>query len=150
MGRLFGVVGEMSESDRHVLMRQALRAKHLRFLHDHPTVGRSESEKPAIHDREPPVDESRRAPVGEQFAKPETGLETLPKSSEVLRRALRNVGHGANLADSHQAGPPPANDSPIPTKENAPKEVFDILNLRRLLDSGKLTQQEYLDRLHWR
>jgi hypothetical protein len=39
MGRLFDVLGEMSESDRHVLMRQALRAKHLRFLLDQKAVG---------------------------------------------------------------------------------------------------------------
>jgi hypothetical protein len=96
------------------------------------------------------VNDCQRAPAGEQPAKEATRLEGLPKSSEVLRACLANIDHGTHVDEAHEAGPLAEKGCPSPGGANLAKEVSEVLHLRRLLDSGELTQEEYLDRLHWR
>ena len=137
MGQLFGVVGEMDESDRHVLMRHALRAKHLRFLRNQNT-GHNEGANggSAGFDGEPQVDGRNRA-------------EQSPSTSEGPRPEPPNISNGANAAELHAARSFAEGGSAGPARESVAKEVSEILHLRRLLDTGKLTREEYLDRLHW-
>src|SRR5262249_23096662 len=133
MGQLFGVAGEMSESDRHALMQHALRAKHLRFLRDQKT------------DQVP----NGAGESNEQLATAATKPQRLPSSSEVLRDGPRDIGNGLKSDTVGEQKACAERDQAQGAGRNLAQEVSEILHLRRLLEPGELTQEEYLSRLHW-
>jgi len=107
MAQGYQLLGDMSESERHSLMRRALRAKHLRFVGEQKQIGRSEGENrrvqpgaepPALPPNEPqskaperldpiPPEPQTKAPDRLDPIPPEP-QRRLPSAWEILEKAL--------------------------------------------------------------
>jgi hypothetical protein len=115
----------MSEPERSVLIRRALRDKHLRFLHDQQKAQDQASLKP--------VGKHEQASSGREDLKASVG-SAAPK---------RSAPAAVPGQDRQEPAKPAAAQNLSPAAQAA-----DALALRRLLESKKLTQAEYVKRLY--
>jgi hypothetical protein len=138
------ILGPMSESERHVLMQRALRAKHLRFLR-----------------------EQKVSQYQDRSSLSGTSKEESPSPRGTPSPAVAGFGHQTDHSGSAVGGARLFPPRVLPTQNNQeqPKDggvlakdqqntrltsqAIEALNLRRLLDCGKLTQEQYSERLDW-
>jgi hypothetical protein len=119
------MLGPMSEPERFVLMRRALRDKHLRFLHDQQKAPDQASLQPAgKREQASSGREDLKAPVGPAAPKrpAPAAVSGQDRQEPAKPDAARNLSPAAQAADA--------------------------LALRRLLESKNLTQEEYVKRLN--
>jgi hypothetical protein len=132
------ILGHMSEPDRSVLIRRALREKHLRFLLD-----QQRTKKQAL-----------RSPGGKGDEKPlKCGDVTAPVAFSAVQQIAppgADMGHispstpNAASAQNHQE----PDQRPAASQHiSRAVQAADALALRRLLDCRELTQEEYVMRL---
>ena len=133
MEQLFGILGEMAESDRHALMRCALRAKHLRFLRNTQKNGQDEEPKRGIvmhpaepmHKNLPLTDESTRRVAEPQSAEP-VASQQLPNAADVL--GATNIIHDADpktVAEAVERPQVSEEDPPMETQNSFAQEISD-------------------------
>ncbi len=121
-------------------MQRAIRAKHLRFLRDQtqhedrgPLSGTRKERSPAPGST--PSSEVARG--GQQIERSVGAASVLPPIALPARNKDRERAKEGGVTARDQQN------------KRLKSEAIEALNLRRLMDSGKLTQEQYAERLEW-